>query len=63
MTGPRQPAADLPELRSLTAEWGSRVEDLLHLRDNAELRTHIERSGIRLVGYRELRALQRSGAG
>jgi len=53
----------LPELRSLTAEWGSRVEDLLHLRDNAELRTHIERSGIRLVGYRELRALQRSGAG
>ncbi len=55
-----QPAADLPELRSLTADWGSRVEDLLHLRDNAELRTHIQRSGIKLIGYRELRQLQRS---
>ncbi len=55
-----QPAADLPELRSLTAEWGSRVEDLLHLRDNAELRAHIERSDIRLVGYRQLREVQRS---
>ena len=54
-----QPAADLPELRSLTADWGSRVEDLLHLRDNAELRTHIERSGIRLIDYRHLRRLQR----
>ena len=58
-----QPAADLPELRSLTAQWGSRVEDLLHLRDNAELRAHIERSEIRLVGYRTLRQLQRSSTG
>lgn len=57
-----QPAADLPELRSLTAEWGSRVEDLMHLRDNTELRTHIRRSGIALVGYRELRNLQRVGS-
>ena len=55
-----QPAADLPELRSLTQQWGSRVEDLLHLRDNAELRAHIERSSITLIGYRELRELQRS---
>lgn len=58
-----QPAADLPELRSLTADWGSRVEDLLHLRDNAELRTHIQRSGIGLIGYRELRQLQRAESG
>jgi len=58
-----QPAADLPELRSLTAQWGSRVEDLLHLRDNAELRAHIGRSEIRLVGYRTLRQLQRSSTG
>ena len=56
-----QPAADLPELRSLTQQWGSRVEDLLHLRDNAELRAHIERSDITLVGYREMRELQRAG--
>lgn len=55
-----QPAADLPELRSLTQQWGSRVEDLLHLRDNAELRTHIERSDITLIGYREMRELQRA---
>ncbi|WP_428117969.1 polysaccharide deacetylase family protein [Candidatus Poriferisodalis sp.] len=55
-----QPAADLPELRSLTADWGSRVEDLMHLCGNAELRTHIERSGITMIGYRELRQLQRA---
>ena len=55
-----QPAADLPELRSLTADWGSRVEDLDHLTTNTELRTHVERSGVVLVGYRALRDLQRA---
>ena len=56
-----QPAADLPELRSLTTDWGSRVEDHDHLTGNTELRTHIERSGITLIGYRVLRDLQRAG--
>lgn len=56
-----QPAADLPELRSLTSDWGSRVEDHDHLTSNTELRTHIERSGIVLIGYRALRNLQRAG--
>lgn len=55
-----QPAADLPELRSLTTDWGSRVEDLDHLTGNTELRAHIERSGITLIGYRALRNLQRA---
>jgi len=55
-----QPAADLPELRSLTTDWGSRVEDHDHLISNTELRTHLERSGVQLIGYRDLRAAQRS---
>ena len=54
-----QPAADLPELRSLTSDWGSRVEDLDHLTTNTELRAHVERSGIELIGYRAMRTLQR----
>ena len=56
-----QPAADLPELRSLTSDWGSRVEDHDHLTGNTELKAHVERSGIVLIGYRALRDLQRSG--
>jgi len=55
-----QPSADLPELRSLTTDWGSRVEDHDHVTSNTELRTHLERSGIILIGYREIRDLQRS---
>jgi hypothetical protein len=55
-----QPAADLPELRSLTSDWGSRVEDHDHLTGNTELRAHIERSGIVPIGYRALRNLQRA---
>lgn len=58
-----QPAADLPELRSLTSDWGSRVEDHDHLVSNIELRTHLERSGVRLIGYRDLRSAQRAAPG
>jgi predicted glycoside hydrolase/deacetylase ChbG (UPF0249 family) len=55
------PATDNPELRSLADDWASRVEhhDLL-VRDS-ELRETIRRSGAELIGWRELRALQRSG--
>jgi hypothetical protein len=55
------PAADTPELRSLAPDWAGRVDDLHLLAHDASLRARVDRSGVKLIGYRELRALQRSG--
>jgi len=55
------PAADTPELRSLAPDWANRVDDLHLLVHDASLRARIERSGVKLIGFRELRELQRSG--
>lgn len=54
------PAIDTPELRALAPDWAARVDDHdLVVRDGG-LRTRIERSGVKLIGYRQLRDLQRS---
>lgn len=55
------PAADTPELRALASDWSGRVDDLELMVNDADLRTTIEQSGIRLIGWRALRDLQRAG--
>jgi predicted glycoside hydrolase/deacetylase ChbG (UPF0249 family) len=54
------PAADSAELRSLAPDWAGRVDDHAMLTDDSELRAMLRRSGAVLVGWRELRELQRS---
>jgi predicted glycoside hydrolase/deacetylase ChbG (UPF0249 family) len=54
------PAQDTPELRALAPDWTSRVDDLDLVTDGSGLRAMLERAGVHLVGYRELRDLQRA---
>jgi predicted glycoside hydrolase/deacetylase ChbG (UPF0249 family) len=54
-----QPAVDTPELRALAPDWAGRADDLEYVTRDNGLRTLLERSGATLVGYRELRQLQR----
>lgn len=54
------PAVDTPELRASTPDWAARVDDLdLVARDRA-LRALLDRAGVQLIGYRELRDFQRA---
>jgi len=55
------PATDTPELRAIGTDWASRVDDLHLVCHDSRLRTLLERSGAVLIGYRELRELQRAG--
>ena len=55
------PAADTPELRALAPDWANRVDDLHLLAHDAGLRAMIERSGVTLIGFRELRDAMRAG--
>ena len=54
------PAADTPELRALAPDWAARVDDHHLMVHDTGLRTMVERSGVTLIGYRELRDLQRA---
>jgi hypothetical protein len=56
-----RPAIDTPELRALTPTWGARVDDHDLVVNDRSLRTMLERAGASLVGFRELRDLQRRG--
>lgn len=55
------PAADTDELRSSHPDWATRVDDYALLTTDRSFNTLLERSGAALVGYRELRDLQRAG--
>jgi chitin disaccharide deacetylase len=55
------PAADTAELRALAPDWANRVDDHHLMTHDTGLRTMIERAGTRLIGFRELRELQRAG--
>ena len=55
------PAVDTDELRASHPDWAGRVEDHAALCVDPSLRDLIERAGATLIGYRELRALQRAG--
>jgi chitin disaccharide deacetylase len=55
------PAIDTPELRASTPDWANRVDDHdLVTRDRA-LRSMLDRAGVALIGYRELRDAQHAG--
>ena len=53
------PAVDTDELRVSHPDWARRVEDHAFLTSDASLRDLIDRAGAILIGYRELRELQR----
>ena len=55
------PATDTPELRAVAGDWAGRVDDLHLLTTDAGFRAMVERSGARLVGFRELRDAMRAG--
>jgi hypothetical protein len=55
------PAVDSAELRALAPDWAACVDDHDLVVHDASLRTMLERGGIRRIGYRELRELQRRG--
>jgi predicted glycoside hydrolase/deacetylase ChbG (UPF0249 family) len=48
------PALDTPELRAIAPDWRCRVADWEAFR-SAELRDHVARAGIRVIGYRAVR--------
>jgi hypothetical protein len=57
------PAVDSDELRASHPDWAARVDDHSLLCREPDLPRFIEESGAVLIGYRELRELQRSRAG
>ena len=57
------PAVDTAELRSLAPDWPASVDDLDLVTAPGGLGALARRSGVRLIGYRALRDLQRSEAG
>src|SRR5690606_26736499 len=57
---PARPATDPPELRAQTPDWPGRVDAHDLLVDERGLRPLLDRVGAVLIGYRELRELQRS---
>lgn len=54
-----RPAVDTPELRAFGGEWAGRIDDL-DLVTSAELRSLVDRAGVTLIGYRQLRDAQRA---
>ena len=53
------PAADTPELRAQTDGWAARVDDLAMVTTDLDWKVMAERAGAELIGFRELRDLQR----
>jgi hypothetical protein len=53
------PAIDTPELRAAAPDWSHRVDDHDMLVKDQAIGRLIERAGVTLIGYRELRELQR----
>lgn len=54
------PATDTDELRAATPNWAGRVEDHALLTEDPAFADLVARSGATLIGYRELRELQRA---
>ena len=53
------PAVDSPELRAITGDWASWVDDHALVCDEPTLKDAVDAAGITLVGYRQLRRLVR----
>lgn len=56
-----RPAVDTAELRALTPDWAARVDDHDLVVTDHSLGALLDRAGVRLIGYRELRELQHAG--
>jgi len=54
------PATDHAELRSLAPDWEQRVDDHRLLTDVESLDAALDQAGVQLIGWRELRDLQRT---
>ena len=54
------PAVDTPELRAFAPDWAARVDDHDLITGHSTLRALAHRAGATLIGYRELRDLQRA---
>jgi predicted glycoside hydrolase/deacetylase ChbG (UPF0249 family) len=54
------PAQDTPELRAITGDWPQRVADYETLM-SAQLRDHVRKSGVQVIGWRALRDAMRAG--
>jgi chitin disaccharide deacetylase len=50
------PSKDTPELRAITPDWRCRVTDYQNFM-NGELRKHIQKIGVHIIGYRALKNL------
>jgi len=50
------PSKDTPELRAITPDWRCRVADYQNFMDE-ELRRHIQKLGVHVIGYRALKEL------
>ena len=55
------PGIDTDELRTACDDWSGRVEDHAFLCSDPSLRNLLDRAGVHLIGFRELRDLQRAG--
>ncbi|MEZ5136527.1 MAG: hypothetical protein R2699_16130 [Acidimicrobiales bacterium] len=55
------PAIDTPELRAFAPDWSLRVDDHHFLTHDSGLRKLIDRAGVTLISYRELRDAMRAG--
>src|SRR5688500_1473478 len=53
------PAIDTPELRAFAPDWAARVDDLHLVTTDASFAAMMDRVGVELIGYRELRELMR----
>lgn len=53
------PCADTPEIRSLTADWASRVADHTLVCSTQSWHDAVDAAGVTLIGYRPLRQLMR----
>jgi hypothetical protein len=51
---------DTPELRAFAPDWAARVDDHDLITGHSSLRALATRAGATLIGYRELRDLQRA---
>lgn len=56
-----QPVIDTPEVRALTDDAQSWIDDLVLVTEDRELPAAIAQSGARLIGYRDLRDVMRAG--
>jgi hypothetical protein len=57
-----RPAIDTAELRALAPDWASQVDDHDLVTTGQSLRVLADRAGVTVIGYRQLRELQRSTA-